>query len=135
MFERSFPRSVGALGNVFEFVRAFFESQGLPTDQTFDVDLILEELFTNMVRHSRDGRHDIEVKLHWDGYKLTLVLRDFDVEPFDVAVAPTIDLGRPLEERAPGGLGLHLVHTLADDLSYEYVDRTSTITVTKRLEP
>ena len=134
MFERSFPRSVGALGSLFECVQAFFKSEGLPTGGTFAVDLILEELFTNMVRHSREGRHDIEVKFHWDGSKLTLVLRDVDVEPFDVAVAPTIDLGRPLEERAPGGLGLHFVHMLADDISYEYADRTSTTTVTKRLE-
>jgi serine/threonine-protein kinase RsbW len=134
MIERSFPRRVDALGSIFEFVRDFFASQGLPTEQTFDVDLILEELFTNMVRHSRDGRHDIDVKLDWDGSNLTLVLRDFDVSPFDVSEAPRVDLSRPPQERTPGGLGLHLVHMLSDGVSYEYADRTSTITVTKRLE-
>jgi len=134
MIECSFPRQVVALGSIFEFARAFFESHGLPGDQTFDVDLILEELFTNMVRHSSEGRHDISIGLDLDGANLTIVLRDRGVEPFDVAAAPEIDVDRPARDRRPGGLGLHLVHKIADGISYQYADRTSTITITKRLE-
>lgn len=134
MIERTFSRNVDALGDIFEFVRAFFVSHGLPDEQTFDVDLILEELFTNMVRHTRRGGSAISIQLGLEGSTLTLVLRDFDVEPFDVTLAPKTDLGRPLHERNPGGLGLHLVHRLADRLQYDYRGRTSTITVTKQLE-
>ncbi len=134
MIERSFPRHVDALGSIFEFVHEFFASHGLPADQTFDVDLILEELFTNMVRHSLDGRYDIPIALDLLGRELTIVMRDRDVEPFNVSAAPRVDVNRPASERTPGGLGLHLVHKLADGLSYEYASRTSTITITKRLE-
>ena len=134
MVERRFPRRVDALGSIFEFVRGVFASHGLPNDQTFEIDLILEELFMNMVRHARDGRNRIAISIAWDGSSLTVVLRDFDVERFDITAKPKTDLSCPLRERTPGGLGLHIVQKLSDGLQYEYTDRTSTVTVTKRLE-
>jgi anti-sigma regulatory factor (Ser/Thr protein kinase) len=134
MVERLFPRKVERLGDAFAFVRGFFESNGLPAGQTLDVNLIMEELFVNMVRHARDGTHDIAIGLDWDGSLLTLVMRDFDVGPFNVTTAPGADLQSPLNRRTPGGLGLHLVRRLSDSLRYDYTGRTSTITVTKRLE-
>jgi serine/threonine-protein kinase RsbW len=134
MTERRFPRQVGALGSIFEFVRDFFVSHTLPIGQVHDVDLILEELFTNMVRHSRGGRPEIEIALDWDGSQMTLVLRDFGVEPFDVSVPPRVDLDLPLADRPIGGLGLYLVHALSNGIHYDYTDGTSTVTVTKRLE-
>jgi serine/threonine-protein kinase RsbW len=125
MIECTFPREIGASGSIFEFVHAFFESHGLPRDRTFDVDLILEELFTNMVRHSTDGRHDIPIGLDLGGSVLMIVLRDQDVEPFNVAVAPAIDVARPARDRSPGGLGLHLVHKIADGISHQHAKRVN----------
>jgi anti-sigma regulatory factor (Ser/Thr protein kinase) len=85
-----------------------------------------------MVKYSPEGAPEIEIQLERSGPAVTAVLRDFDVEPFDVTCAPEMDVTRPLEERQPGGLGLHLVHQIADSLCYDYRDRTSTITVTVR---
>ena len=59
--------------------------------------------------------------------------RDFDVEAFDVPRVRRVDPGTPAGERQPGGLGIHLVRQIADSLEYEYKDRNSTITVTKKL--
>jgi len=39
-----------------------------------------------------------------------------------------------LEERKPGGLGIHLVKRLVDHIDYEYADRNSTTTFIKNLE-
>lgn len=134
MVERQFPRRIDALGGIFEFVRDVFSSHGLPDDQTFEIDLIVEELFTNMIRHARNGHHPIAIGMGWDGASFTVIIRDFDVDRFDITAKPQTDLKLPLRERTPGGLGLHLVQKLSDGLQYEYADRTSTVTVTKRLE-
>ena len=56
------------------------------------------------------------------------------VDAFDVTHAPTVDIDKPLAERQPGGLGLHLVQQMATTLQYEYTERRSTITFTKSLE-
>jgi anti-sigma regulatory factor (Ser/Thr protein kinase) len=79
------------------------------------------------------GRHDISLSLGHTPEQLTVRITDFDVEPFDVTRAPIVDTGKPLEERQPGGLGLHLVRQMADTLQYEYAERRSTITFTKAL--
>jgi len=60
-------------------------------------------------------------------------LTDFDVEPFDYSKAPEVNPQQLLAQRRSGGLGLHLVRKVADRISYDYVDRNSTVTIVKRL--
>jgi anti-sigma regulatory factor (Ser/Thr protein kinase) len=81
-----------------------------------------------MVRHARGGRSEIAVGLDHDRATLTLRLRDFDVEPWDLSQAPEPDLSLPLEERRPGGLGLRLVRQVTNDLRYEHADGVTTVT-------
>jgi anti-sigma regulatory factor (Ser/Thr protein kinase) len=132
MLIRRFGRTLVALDGIFAFVREFLDAQGLPPAAGFDLRLVIEELFTNMVKHSPGGAPEIEIQLEWHAPAVTAILRDFDVEPFDVTQAPDADVAALLERGRPGGLGLHLVRRLARDLRYEYRDRTSTITVTMR---
>lgn len=134
MPEQRFGRSFGSLEAIFAFVDSFLASEGLAADQAFEIQLVIEELFTNMVKYSRDGRQDIAIGLEREGPRLVISLRDFDVEPFDVTRAPQADVTRPLTERHAGGLGLYLVRQMAEDFRYEYRDRISTVTVVKRLE-
>ena len=47
-----------------------------------DADLVLEELFTNLVRHNR-GTQEIEIEIAQQEGDLLLTVRDFGVEPFD----------------------------------------------------
>jgi serine/threonine-protein kinase RsbW len=124
---RRFPRAVGALPTLVAFVREYFASRGIDADQAYDVDLVLEELFTNMVRHAR-GTSPIEVSLADDGASLTLRLRDEGVEPWDPSQAPPPDVNRPIHERRPGGLGLHFIRQLTRDLRFEHVDGTTIVT-------
>lgn len=135
MSERRFARTFESLDPLFSFIAGFLASRGVAAEQAHDVQLVAEELFTNLVKHNRDGRAPIAVQLSWQAPVLTLTLRDFGVEPFDVTRAAPPDLDAPLAARRAGGLGLHLVRRIADRLDYDYRDRTSTITVTKRLEP
>jgi anti-sigma regulatory factor (Ser/Thr protein kinase) len=127
MLARRFPRAVGALPTLVAFVREYFASRGIDADQAYDVDLVLEELFTNMVRHAR-GTSPIEVSLADDGASLTLRLRDEGVEPWDPSQAPPPDVNRPIHERRPGGLGLHFIRQLTRDLRFEHVDGTTIVT-------
>ncbi len=53
-----------------------------------------------------------------DGVEVTLT--DYDVEPFDVTQAPDVNIELPIEQRKPGGLGLHLIRRLVDSIEYEY---------------
>ena len=131
---RRFARDVGALAPIHDFVESFLAAGGIDPEFAFDVDLLIEELFTNMVKYNRGGTEEIEVGLEADGTQLRISVRDFGVESFDVTQAPPVDPEMPMSQRRRGGLGLHLVRQIADRVDYEYKDGNSTVTVTKRLE-
>jgi len=131
--EHSFARRIDSLDDIFEFLTQAGSSMGVPTALWFSVNLVVEELFTNMVKHDRDGSHNISLCIDREGDLVKLSLTDFDVEDFDITQVPKVDISAPLEERRPGGLGLHLVRRMTDDLSYHYENRQRTVTASLKL--
>lgn len=131
--QKTFTRQVGSLSRIFDFTKSFFREERIDREHHFAVNLVVEELFVNMVRHNPDNHNDILISLGMNGNRLTISLTDFDVEPFDLTQVKTAPVDLPIEEREPGGLGIHLVRTLMDTIDYEYADRQSRITATKAL--
>jgi anti-sigma regulatory factor (Ser/Thr protein kinase) len=128
-----FQRSFDALGSIFELTRRFYDDAGVALDARLAVDFCIEEVFTNFVKYNRGSSNEIELTLERRGNRLVAKLTDFDVEPFDITQAPAVDVSLPADRREPGGLGLHLVRRLADDVDYDYTNGRSRITVTKNL--
>jgi serine/threonine-protein kinase RsbW len=123
------------LEDLFAHAQGFAAAERLDERSAFAVELTLEELFTNLVRHNVGGRDQIEITLRRDGSCLVIRLEDFDVEPFDVSAVNAPDVRKELREREVGGLGIHLVKSLVDKLSYEYANRTLIVTAYKELGP
>jgi anti-sigma regulatory factor (Ser/Thr protein kinase) len=94
------------------------------------VDLVVEELFTNIVKYGRASGTMISIDIRQLARGVRVTLTDPDAEYFDPQRAPPPDVGAPLERREPGGLGLHLVRGLVDTLEYRYSreERTGRIT-------
>ena len=131
--QREFPRDFAALEAIFAFVGEFFAAIGKGDADASAVELIIEEIFTNMVKYSLDGTQPIEVRLRQMEDAVEIGLTDFDVESFDYSKAPAVDPQELLAQRRSGGLGLHLVQKMADRVSYAYVDRKNMVTIVKRL--
>jgi len=132
--EKSFAKSLGSLDGVFDFLQQFVDKEAIAERHAFAMNLVVEELFTNMVKYSGGTDKQVVIRLDKGDQRVTLELTDFDSEPFDPESVSAVDVEAPIEERRPGGLGLHLVKTLVDDLRYEMDDRTLTVSVTKSLE-
>ncbi len=131
--QRAFERNLDSLGEVLKLVDVFAERQGLSGKTAFATRLVVEELFANFVRHNQGGEDRIEVSLSMDAGCLTLRLWDFGVEPFDIEDREPVDVGRPLSERTAGGLGLHFVKSLFDNVTCEYSDGTMCVTATRNI--
>jgi serine/threonine-protein kinase RsbW/sigma-B regulation protein RsbU (phosphoserine phosphatase) len=127
MVERRFPRNLGSLEPMAKFVADYVGSRGLDPEHTFTVDLLMEELFTNMLKHGRGGGPEVSVRLDGDKEELVMTLRDYEVESFDPTSVPM----RPYDG-SQGGLGLTLVRRISDSIRYEYRERSAIITLTKR---
>ena len=132
--KRSFKKSIDALDDVFEFTSRFVDSHDLDETTAFAANLAIEELFTNIVKYSGGGGETISILLNITGKNLVIRLTDFDVEKFDLTKVKHVDVGKTLDERAVGGIGLHLVRNVVDKITYEYKDRVACITLTKHLE-
>jgi anti-sigma regulatory factor (Ser/Thr protein kinase) len=117
---RSFRRSFESLDEIFAFTSAFFGEHRLDRELLPTVDLVLEELFTNMVKYSAGGAPSIRIEMAPAPPGVEVTLTDYDVDRFDVTLAPDADIRLPIEARKPGKLGLHLVRRLVDSLQYEY---------------
>jgi len=65
---------------------------------------------------------------------VTVRLEEQTSEPFDVTRPTQTQFDVPFADRKPGGLGIHIAREMLDGLTYDYVDGTSRITLTKHLE-
>jgi serine/threonine-protein kinase RsbW len=132
--EQDFKRDIDSLDGLFAFVDRFADANGLDEAISFPMRLAAEELFTNFVRHNRGGRAYIAVSLDIEDKRLFIRLRDFDVDAADFEQETPPDVHLPLEERRPGGLGIYLVKSMFDSLTYDYTNRTLSVTAVKNLE-
>jgi len=130
---RLFNRTFDSIQTIFDFTSEVFDREHIDRALLPTVDFTLEELFTNMVKYSNtsDAAVRVEIAAIEDGVEVTVT--DYDVDPFDVTRAPDADITLPIEQRKPGGLGLHLIRRLVDSVAYEYFeeDRRSRITFRK----
>jgi anti-sigma regulatory factor (Ser/Thr protein kinase) len=131
---KKFKRDIKSLDSIFKFINDFIERHALDHSLTFVLELVVEELFTNMVKYNSNNPKDIAIELNKKKNDLIVVLTDFDAEPFDITKRPEIDVDQLLEERKVGGLGIHLVKQMMDKIDYQYKNRVSKITLTKHLE-
>jgi serine/threonine-protein kinase RsbW len=128
--QRDFKRHLDSLASLYEFSEAIMVDENLPDGVRFPVHLAMEELFVNMVHYNPTVTTDIEVTVTvGDTVRVSLV--DNGGVEFDVTVKRDVDVDSPLEERKPGGLGVHLVQNLVDSLEYEYQDGRGEVIFTK----
>lgn len=132
--EQTFKRDFGALDEIFALVARFVGDNQIDEAVTFSINLAVEEIFTNMVKYNTGTQEDISIRIDRGRGSVTLELVDRDVDPFDPESAEGQPTDRPIEERKPGGLGLHLVKSVVDKVAYEYADRQMKVTVVKNLE-
>ena len=133
---RNFKRDLGQLREVFSFLDSFAETERLDASTVLPMRLAVEELFTNMVRHNAASRSDISISLDRVNDSLTAVLTDLDVaEPFDPTKYDEVDTTAKLDDREAGGLGIHLVKRMVDEIHYHYsaTNRRSQITLIKSI--
>ena len=131
---QAFRPSFDALAELVAFTAAGFDREGVDRRLLAVIDFVLEELFTNIVKYGHSSA-EIQVELRAVPGGVEVSLTAEGVDDFDVTRAPQVDTALPIEQRKPGGLGLHLVRQLVDSIEYEYQEseRRSRVTFSKTL--
>ena len=123
------------LERITSAVEQLAEQENWPPPLVFHVTLALEELAVNVINYgSPDGNHKIEIRMASEEDALTIDIID-DGLPFNpLTEGPSVDVNAPIEERRIGGLGIHLVRSMMDDLSYRRENGKNHLTLAKRFE-
>ena len=119
------------LEQITAIVEDLGEQDDWPPDLIFKVNLVLDELSVNIVNYGGEAS-EIVVCLAADADEVRVEISD-DGRPFDPltdAIEP--DLDAPLEERAIGGLGIHLVREMMDELHYSRENGKNRLAMVKR---
>ena len=118
--ELTLDGKISELSRLAREIEQFCAAHRLGDDPAFQLNLVLEELFTNAVEHGGCAGipHCVEIRLEPADRAVRVEFRDRGI-PFNPLDAPVPDLAAPLSERAAGGLGVHFVRQLMKQLQYD----------------
>lgn len=114
------------------------EALNVPAELNMPINLALEEIVTNVMMYAYPNKKDGKVFVEYNekddrsGKQLIFTVSDSGI-PFDPTKQEEADITLSAEERAIGGLGIHLVRQLMDDIRYERVDGKNILTLIKHV--
>ena len=111
----------------------FISQNDLDDSDAFSLNLAVEELFTNMVKYNPHNPESISIDLESTADSITVEITDKSLIPFDLNKAAEYDDTLSLAERPIGGVGIHLIRKMFDEINYEYKDKKSIYTLVKFL--
>jgi sigma-B regulation protein RsbU (phosphoserine phosphatase) len=112
----------------------------LPEELTMPINLALEEAVTNVMLYAYPGRSG-QLMVEYSQTPttndkrpttITFTISDSGI-PFDPTAREEVDTSLSAEERPIGGLGIHLVRQIMDEVHYERIDDKNILTLIKRI--
>ncbi len=123
------------IAKVNQEFQKFAEEHGIPVEVGRKISILFDDLLNNVISYAfpDDDAHEIEIRTELAINRLTVTISD-DGIPFNPLGAGTPDTGLPLDKRALGGLGIHLIRNLVDDMSYQRRVERNVLTLVKHIE-
>jgi len=125
-WHRVFNGALLEISSAVSWVESIASELGLPGPQAFAMQVCLEEIMSNAVRHGGSSSISVTVKALAD--RITMTIED-NGHAFDVAQAPGKVIDQPLQEVQPGGLGIQLIKSFASELEYNRTKTGNRVTV------
>lgn len=109
------------LCGVRELVHQVMKRCGFTETESSQIALATDEALINVMRHGYEQRHDGRIWVnidplgnhdHPDGIQIVIEDEAKQVDPATIK-------SRPLEEIRPGGLGVHIIREVMDEVKYE----------------
>ena len=129
------PAKLEALDDVTAFVIPQLEERGCPESVQLQIQLAVEEIFVNITSyayHPKDG--DAEIRCDVLENPLRVVIQILDSgKPFDPLAVEKADTSETALLDREGGLGILLVCSTMDNVSYSYENGKNILTILKKL--
>lgn len=131
------PNQLEQLHGIVETVDQITKEWNLSSKVSMELNLVLEELFTNIVFYAFPDKKEHIIEIHFSLSSsgiLEVVIID-DGNYFDlIEASEEVKLDAALEERKVGGLGIHFVKQMMDEMSYERKGGKNVVTLRKYIK-
>ncbi len=121
------------LEKIVAAVETLSERWELPSRLGMEMNLCLEELFTNIVFYAfeKETEHLLVIEFERSAPGQIRIRIIDDGRPFNLLEKDISDLDTPLEQRKIGGLGIHFVKEMMDKVEYERAGDKNVVLLTK----
>ena len=124
--------NIEEIARMSAFIEEISQEYNLSMENTFNINLAIEEAVTNVIMYAypQDEEHEFSLMVkHIDD---RLIFRLIDTgEEFDPTAQPEADVTLSLEERPIGGLGIFLIRKVMNTVKYSRVDDKNILTMVK----
>ncbi len=121
------------LGAVDNFVTACCKRWHVNESDSFKIQLATDEAATNIIHHAYEDQKGVVTIQCWvrDGHDFCIELHDSGL-PFDPDEIEAPDINAPLEDRDIGGLGMHMMRKVMDEVSFGFGETGNHLLMVKR---
>ncbi len=121
-----------ALGLINEAVQEIADAEDWSPELVFQIELIIEEICTNVIDYGDVADEEpIKVLITSNDQEIRIEITDKG-KAFDPTAADTPEKLTSIETSDIGGWGIHLTHTLTDEMRYQRIDHHNILTLVKR---
>ena len=113
----------------------FTKIENLAPDVVMQIQVALEELFTNTVSYGYEdqAKHEVEIRIQCKEESIFIDMFD-DAQPFDpLAPKPDVNMDQNIEDIQLGGHGINIVKAFMSELQYEHIDGRNHLSMVRHL--
>ena len=128
------PNDINTIPQLNEFIDTVCEELEIDMALAMSLNLAMEEAVVNVMDYAYPAGTEGEVNIEAiaDETQLHFIISDSG-KPFDPTAKEEVDTTLSAEERPIGGLGIHLIRQLMDDISYERKDDKNILRLSKNI--
>ena len=126
---------IGELAIVRDALRRFCLEHGVGRKTRMQLHVTLDEIVSNIIKYAwpEGGVHEVSVRMSAEANAIRIEVID-DGQAFDPRTAPVPRPNVAQRRARPGGIGIHRVRQLVDEIAYHRSDNRNHVVVTKRCD-
>lgn len=131
-YQKIINASTEYLSEVRDFVSMHAARHGFSDKEIADIRLAVDEACTNIIKHAYnyDPSKEVGIVISVDPSKLMITITD-QGKPFDKKKYQKPSLKKQIAQKKRGGMGVHLMRNLMDEVRYSFDNNTNTLCMCK----
>jgi len=133
--ELTLSNQLSEIDRINDSFNEFAGNSAVPMGVSLKINMVFDELLNNIISYAYEDQdaHTILVRVDLISTRLVIIIED-DGVPFNPFMREDPDTEASLEERSIGGLGIHLVKKVMDEVSYKRHFDRNRVTLIKQLD-